>query len=396
RAGAGSVRRSGVLEGRRSRVSRELGGALPDQPASDLPAAVERTLADDQPGALADPGSWRTRLSRSQAAVGLRQSEIPRLGQEPGAGADHVCTGQPLPASPATAPSRGQVCAVRKLRAASFSALAIAEPTTTRTPFSEPDRHDYFSQSLPHNDLCRASLAPWRARVFRDRTSWAIALYFVFLLAVFYSITRVIMLPDGQLQTCSPHVTSGDEPHYLLVLNSILFDHDLELQDDYRRAEHGPDAGGVPLPDHHTIIVNRRTGEHGIWFEHRQDRGLLPGPDVYEVSSHPVAFPAMLALLIAPFHPTMNDVQRDASLVIVLICWLGAIFTYLLSRRAGMGRGLALLATALLALASPWLAYARAFFAEPAIGLAAVIALWALEADRPFTSALAAAAAAFF
>src|SRR5208282_2594992 len=29
---------------------------------------------------------------------------------------------------------------------------------TTRTPFSEPDRHDYFSQSLPHNDLCRASL----------------------------------------------------------------------------------------------------------------------------------------------------------------------------------------------------------------------------------------------
>jgi len=36
--------------------------------------------------------------------------------------------------------------------------LAIAEPTTTRTPFSEPDRHDYFSQSLPHNDLCRASL----------------------------------------------------------------------------------------------------------------------------------------------------------------------------------------------------------------------------------------------
>jgi hypothetical protein len=39
--------------------------------------------------------------------------------------------------------------------------LAIAEPTTTRTPFSEPDRHDYFSQSLPHNDLCRASLGDW-------------------------------------------------------------------------------------------------------------------------------------------------------------------------------------------------------------------------------------------
>ncbi len=177
------------------------------------------------------------------------------------------------------------------------------------------------------------SRVPWRARVHRDRANWAIAHFFGFLLAVFWSVTRVAMFSDGHLEICSPRVISGDEPHYLLVLNSILFDHDLELQDDYRRAEHGPDAGGVPLSDHHTIIVNRRTGEHGIWFEHRQDPGLLPGPDVYEVSSHPVAFPAMLALLIAPFHPTMNDVQRDASLVIVLICWLGAIFTYLL--RAG-------------------------------------------------------------
>ena len=96
----------------------DVGDALPDQPASDLAAALERALADDQPGALADPGARRTRLSGRQATVGLRQSEIPRSGQEPGASADHVCAGQPLPGSQTTAPSRGQVCAVRKLRAA--------------------------------------------------------------------------------------------------------------------------------------------------------------------------------------------------------------------------------------------------------------------------------------
>src|SRR5208282_6293184 len=110
--GAGAVRRSSVLERRRSRVSRDLGGALPDQPASYLPAAVERTLADDQPGALADPGSWRTRLSRSQATLGLHQSEIPRPGQEPGARAHYVCAGQPLPSPQTTASSSGKVCAV--------------------------------------------------------------------------------------------------------------------------------------------------------------------------------------------------------------------------------------------------------------------------------------------
>ena len=92
-AGARAVRRSSVLEGRRSRVSRGLGGALPDQPASYRAAAVERALADDQPGALADPGARRTRLSRGQATVGFRQSEIPRSGQEPGASTDHVGPG---------------------------------------------------------------------------------------------------------------------------------------------------------------------------------------------------------------------------------------------------------------------------------------------------------------
>ena len=241
-----------------------------------------------------------------------------------------------------------------------------------------------------------ASRVPWRRRVLRDRASWAIAFFFVFLLAVFWSITRVVMFPDGHLETCSPHVINGDEPHYLLVVNSILFDHDLELQDDYLRAIWGPDAGGVQLPDHHTILVNRQTGQHGLWLEHHLDIGMEPGPDIYEVSSHPVAFPAMVAALIAPFHPTINDVPGDASLVMVLTCWLGAIFTYLLSRRLGMGRGPALLATALLAFASPWLAYARSFYSEPATGLAALIAFLALEGDRPATSALAASAAAFF
>src|SRR5208282_1880627 len=104
-----------------------LGGALPDQPASYFPTAVKRALADDQPGTLADPGSWRTRLSRNQATVGLHQSEIPRPGQEPGAGADHVRPGQPLPSPQATAPGRRQLRAVRNLRPVSSLCVRITD-----------------------------------------------------------------------------------------------------------------------------------------------------------------------------------------------------------------------------------------------------------------------------
>ena len=114
-AGAGVVRGSSVLEGRRSSVSRRLGGALLDQPAPNLAAAVERALAADQSGALADPGARRTRLSGGQATVGLRQSKIPRSGQEPGARADHVCAGQPLPGPQTTAPGRSEFRVVTQI-----------------------------------------------------------------------------------------------------------------------------------------------------------------------------------------------------------------------------------------------------------------------------------------
>jgi hypothetical protein len=224
----------------------------------------------------------------------------------------------------------------------------------------------------------------------------AVVIFFVVLLVGFWGVTQVELLPDGHMEVVAPHVVTGDEPHYLLVLNSILFDHDFELQDDYERARTGLDSGGVTLPDHHTIIVNRKTGAHGTWFEHHLDSDLAPGPDVYEVSSHPVAYPALLAAVLFPFRPKMDDVQRDASRVIVLISWLGAIFTFLLARRVGMGRGYALLATALLGLASPWLAYNKSFFAEPVIGLSAVISLYFLEGDRPLLAAAGAAAAAIF
>jgi len=50
-----------------------------------------------------------------------------------------------------------------------------------------------------------------------------------------------------------------------------------------------------------------------------------------------------------------------------------------------------MLAALLLACASPWLAYSRAYFRETTIGLAMVLAMCALAADRPIWSGLGAA-----
>jgi len=218
------------------------------------------------------------------------------------------------------------------------------------------------------------------------------------------------------LEVVTPYAVTGDEPHYIMVVNSILFDHDLELQDDYFRvhALGGLEAGThwrFCLPDHHTIVVNRRTGDHATWFSlHPRIAAtaghvpglklparaayLSPSRDVYEVSDHPIAYPALLAAMIAPFRPALEDVERDASVAMVVICWVGCLLVFLIARRVGLNRATSLLAAAMLGLASPWLPYARSYYSEPAIGLALMAGLWAYEEDRPVLAALAIAAAA--
>jgi hypothetical protein len=238
------------------------------------------------------------------------------------------------------------------------------------------------------------------------------------LLLVEWGVTRIELLPFGVFRAFRPIAISGDEPHYLMVVNSLLFDHDFELQDDYRRVANGGVEAGMRwrgyLLDHHTILVNPRTGARALWLNEfgdhlpspiwkrqRQpqqfeasDRNFPASDDVYEVSAHPAAFPLLLAGMIWPFHPAKSDAERDVSLAIVFISWLTGVFTYLLAARTGAKMGLA--TVGLLMFASPWLAYTRSFFAEPAIGLSLVLALLALEAGRPTACGIAVGAAMAF
>lgn len=230
-------------------------------------------------------------------------------------------------------------------------------------------------------------------------------------LLLIWGVTRVELAPGSNLKIITPSAVSGDEPHYLIVVTSILFDHDLELQDDYERVRGGGLEAGRRwrggLPDHHTIVVNRRTGHHANWMSsmggveigrpfgiHNPLPEFAPSPDVYEVPAHPVAFPALLALVLAPFHPSINNVEPDVGFVLVLIAWAGTQATYLMARRGGLSRGLAILAAAVLLLASPWLPYCREYYPETTIGLTLALAMWAWSDDRPGLASFFAAGAA--
>ena len=84
----------------------------------------------------------------------------------------------------------------------------------------------------------------------------------------FWGVTRVKFIPRFGLRVVIPAAVSGDEPHYLIVVNSLLFDHSLEVQHQYSRVSPGRYKAGAPfrivpaLPDHHTIL-ERDQNERG-------------------------------------------------------------------------------------------------------------------------------------
>jgi len=290
--------------------------------------------------------------------------------------------------------------------------LTLLEHWTTRTDDPEIDAGSEHSKDIGSH-RSSGDVRKWPA--YRPATlalSWSadlgasltIAVCFVFILLLILLFGRIQWVAGLGLLHVRPGVVGGDEPHYVMVMNSLLFDHDLAMQDDYDRvARGGLDAGErfsrVEL-DHHTVVINRRTGHHSLGMNNGTNWQRNPAPefapskDVYEVPAHPVTFPALLALAILPFRPAISNVEEDAGLVVAIISWLTTLATYFLARRIGMPRGAAILSALLLLLASPWLAYSRSYFREPTIGLFMILAMWAAIANRPVGCALGAIGAA--
>jgi hypothetical protein len=239
------------------------------------------------------------------------------------------------------------------------------------------------------------------------RRSAGVAAFLCLTLLGTWLVTRLEYVPGHGFYVVEPHATQGDEPHYLVMINGLLLTHSLHVQTVYDDVDRGgPEAGVIAREtrlDRHTIVVNQRTGHRamgiikgvngGLW--HRDPRPeFAPSPDTYEISVHPPGFPVLIAAALSLMRPRAAEVEPEVGFILMLIAWLGVVVTYFVGRQTGMSRGWAILAASILFLASPWLPYSRAYFAESTIGLAIILGVWALLSDLPILAALAAGAAA--
>lgn len=215
----------------------------------------------------------------------------------------------------------------------------------------------------------------------------------------------------GQFHSDPPRVYSGDEPHYLIKISSLIVDGDLDLGNNYESARRGGmDAGHRFIANslgHHTLIVDRRTGESGLWVHtfgpesepcdkedptcvgFRRVSQRFPdftpnNPNFVERPWHPFLFPAVVALLLAGTR--QEALEAKAIYVVVLISWLAGLVTYACALKLGLSRNWALGTVAVLYFASPWLVYSHQLFAMTFLGLLLASALLAFLYGR-FTMA---------
>lgn len=187
-----------------------------------------------------------------------------------------------------------------------------------------------------------------------------------------------------------PTLTSGDEPHYFVVISSLLYDHDIRLDADFERlhaggyeaglAHRGSDLAG------HSFLFDPRTGRHVICIVRCEpaDYAKLGGKrdDLYQVPAHPIGYPALMALLALPFRPSLPNLEPLVGVFSIVMSVLGVVLTYACARRSGLSTRHAVFAAGLLAVASPWLVYVRSYFAEPTITVFLLLAFLALRTKR--------------
>jgi hypothetical protein len=171
-----------------------------------------------------------------------------------------------------------------------------------------------------------------------------------------------------------PAVWQGDEPHYLVMLNSLLQDGDLDLGNNYLSARRGgQDAGryarGRPL-DHHTVWWH--DGRRVEWGDqHTPGKDEADPQGVVERPAHPPGLAWFLAALLWPWRAT-PAVEELALLCITLSGVVALLLFHALVRGWARSEAAALAVTAAAFLGTPVWHYSRKLFAEEPLVLCAI------------------------
>jgi len=238
-------------------------------------------------------------------------------------------------------------------------------------------------------------------------------------LAYWLGLAAVVLLPQFyQVEKGAKWgfatVVSGDEPHYLVLLNSVILDGDFDVRNNYLSVHEGSNQAGARFAgsglDHQ--ITYWMGGRRVEWSEvfnvdvgqwPKDSRGHLvpqvkPGVDprfavLPEAAAHPVGVAVLLAPIAFPFRGT-RWVEHVAIFCSALATLLAAYFYQRILRYFSKSDAAVWVTTLAVFLATPLLFYTRSFFNEPFVTLCVIAAFaLALAPGKAFWAGLSVAVA---
>ena len=169
-----------------------------------------------------------------------------------------------------------------------------------------------------------------------------------------------------------PRVNSGDEPHYLVILNSIIKDHDLNVANNYLAASQGGNDAGKWFRnkdlDHHSTIVFDDTRYYWpdvFHANYQPKKGFKDkAPPTTEFPTHQFGLPLILTTTTFLFRNTAYvEVVALLSILMLSVALLFVLKKWLSNENNGNWVILSL------ALGTPFWHYSRALFTENILAL---------------------------
>jgi hypothetical protein len=185
-----------------------------------------------------------------------------------------------------------------------------------------------------------------------------------------------------------PHTYSGDEPHYLLMLSSLIKDFDFEVGNNYRNARKlgMNDAGQArkrKAITHHSFLRNTRSGDMFLWksvfnfvwgktnllrpempYPRHPDKENFDLSEFGEYQHSPVGLPLFLSLFLWPFrYFNYSAVYDSCAVFVMMMIGLTGLFFFHRLLRVFCPRN-AKLFTCILAFGTPFWWYSRSLYPD--------------------------------